>query len=138
MTSKSKGPPPRQECATPKHETSEATLAQTARGRKPSPSPFLAGTQSAWEIEQFILGCLDPVVDKEGEPSEKLYVYRYAGLIGQLAPRDKPDRNGRIGFLLYEKKSVDAARLLSFRRDRKNYPRAPRPIFLTATNVFAH
>jgi hypothetical protein len=89
------------------------------------------GTEEAEIIADLILSRLTSVHGAKG-----LYVYDYAGIIGYLARR--VDRNGLLSFAVYERKDLANAMEMRFKRRKEKYPRAQRPIFLTAPNVWAH
>ena len=92
---------------------------------------YEAGTTEAEMIVNIILSRLQPVAN-----AKLLYVYNYAGITGYLGRR--VDAKGRIVFAVYKRNDYASAAGLRFKRDRIKYPRANRPIFLTAPNVWAH
>jgi len=98
---------------------------------------YMAHTTAGEAITRFLLSQLKPVqgsITRDG--LSRLYIYDYSGVVGQLARR--VDQEGRICFAVYPTESADAAQRLQFKRRRGRYPRAQRPIFLTAPNVWAH
>ena len=93
---------------------------------------YRAGTATADNITRFLLELLQPLKGSRGS----LYVYNFAGINGYLTPRI--DANGLIVFAVYTRRNTSELRQLTFRRNKEKYPRAQRPLFLTAPNVWAH
>ena len=88
---------------------------------------YVAGSIGARKITDLILSRLKPVPRSTG-----LYIYDTGGIFGHLAVRS--DRNGLIGFAVYERDPK--AKRHRFRRSSMRV--AERPIFLTAPTVWAH
>ncbi len=91
-------------------------------------------------ILDCLLSRLDPV-DRSGPHPQfggraRLYIYNRAGMVGYLALRK--DRKGLISFALYRRSSFNHAVRLEFKRKKDRFPRAQRPVFLTAIDVWAH
>jgi hypothetical protein len=91
--------------------------------------PFDASTRVGQHLRAFILEKLTRL-----KGAKDVYAYSFGGYVGHLAPR--VDLKGCICFAVYRRKSV--GKRLTFKRDKKKYPRAQRPQFFTAPEVWAH